>query len=238
MRKKGLDYHLHTVHLGCANQTMTVEALLRRCEEWRMTSIGITDHLNSLDRLPDHEKIARDLQECSADLEVFFGAELNVVSIDPEPQMPYDEEAAQRLGFTYTVAGPHGTYCGDEYDLEKIVKTQHELMVWCLRNPVVDVPLTVDRVPQGFGLDDLVVGRSRIPTGGILDPGKLLDLKGPIPFIPCKPSGNRYRSEVMVTPREPYRSDIADVSERIGQDPVTDHGRKAIQGHSPLGYGP
>ena len=46
----GRDYHIHTHYLGCGNETMQVEAIVRRAEALGLRSIAITDHLNSLDR--------------------------------------------------------------------------------------------------------------------------------------------------------------------------------------------
>jgi len=57
------DFHIHTKHLGCANGTMEVPAIVKEAERLGLTSIGITDHLNSLDRLPLHAPIRREIEE-------------------------------------------------------------------------------------------------------------------------------------------------------------------------------
>ena len=45
------DFHIHTKYLGCANETMELDAIARRCREVGAECIGITDHLNTPDRL-------------------------------------------------------------------------------------------------------------------------------------------------------------------------------------------
>lgn len=37
------DFHMHTTYLKCANETMTVPAILRRCEDLGLETIAITD---------------------------------------------------------------------------------------------------------------------------------------------------------------------------------------------------
>ena len=55
------DLHIHTKYLGCANETMELEAIARRCREVGVECIGITDHLNTPDRLELHRPILADI---------------------------------------------------------------------------------------------------------------------------------------------------------------------------------
>lgn len=52
-----LDLHLHTAHVGCANETMSVPDLLARAEEVGYTHIAITE---SLQRPASRRGAARD----------------------------------------------------------------------------------------------------------------------------------------------------------------------------------
>ena len=54
---KGVDYHIHTEYMKCADSTMTIKAIVRKAEGVGLESIGITDHANSRDDLPKHLKI-------------------------------------------------------------------------------------------------------------------------------------------------------------------------------------
>ena len=46
------DLHIHTKYLGCANETMEVPDIIEECHRLGVTTVGITDHLNTLDQLP------------------------------------------------------------------------------------------------------------------------------------------------------------------------------------------
>ena len=72
-----IDYHIHTHYLKCANETMVVADIVRKCEELGVESLAITDHLNALDRLPGHVSIREDLGKVKSKLDIHFGVELN-----------------------------------------------------------------------------------------------------------------------------------------------------------------
>ena len=131
------DYHLHTLYLKCANATMTIPAIVAKAKELGQTAIGITDHLNTLDKLPLHEDIRRDLEALDAPgIDIHFGVELNFMGCDGE--FAWSEEVRDKLGFQFAIGGIHGTYL-QEYDLAKIVDVQHRHHLATCRNPLVDV---------------------------------------------------------------------------------------------------
>jgi histidinol phosphatase-like PHP family hydrolase len=76
------DFHIHTTYLKCANETMTVPALVRRCEELGLEAIAITDHLNAPEFLPKHDLIKQDLAEIQTGMKIYFGVEVNVIDRD------------------------------------------------------------------------------------------------------------------------------------------------------------
>ena len=130
------DYHIHTAHGGCANETMSLEAIFKAAERQGLESIAITDHLNDRPALPIHEKIKQAIQRCGeTPFELFFGAELNVI---PGVELPYDEDIIRRLGFQFAIGGPHGTHL-DDYDITKLVDRQHRLHLETVANPLIDV---------------------------------------------------------------------------------------------------
>lgn len=132
-----IDYHLHTHYLKCANATMTIPAIVAKAIELGQTAIGITDHLNTLEKLPLHEDIRRDLEALEAPgIDIHFGVELNYLGCDGD--FAYSEEVRDRLGFQFAIGGIHGTYLA-EYDLKKIVDIQHRHHLATCRNPLVDV---------------------------------------------------------------------------------------------------
>ena len=130
------DFHIHTKYLGCANNTMEVPAIIAECHRIGVTILGITDHLNTFDKLPLHVPIRRDIEELDTPIDVFFGVELNYTGCDKE--FAYNEETKEELGFQFAIGGIHSTYL-DTYDVKKIVDIQHRHHLATCENPLVDV---------------------------------------------------------------------------------------------------
>ena len=133
---KGTDYHIHTKYLKCADETMTVPAIVRRCEELGLTSIGIADHLNFRENYYQFAYIKQDVVALDTDLEVFFGVEINL--LNGEGEIPYDEAMRDALGFEFAIGGPHGAYV-DHDDRTKIVETHHRFLCQFAADPLIDV---------------------------------------------------------------------------------------------------
>ena len=70
------DYHIHTKYLKCANETMEIAAIVQRCTELGVTSLGIADHLNSLDQLELHLPIIQDIKAVPSELDVYLGVDV------------------------------------------------------------------------------------------------------------------------------------------------------------------
>jgi len=134
--KRNMDYHIHTLYLKCGDETLTIENIYARCKELGITSIAITDHLNKREYLPEHFKIKRDMEATPTDLEVFFSVELNV--LDRDCTWPYDEEVKMEAGFQFAIGGVHGTWI-DEYDIDRLVRVQHDMLCKCAASPLIDV---------------------------------------------------------------------------------------------------
>ncbi len=130
------DFHIHTKYLGCANETMEVEAIVRTCESLGVTKLGITDHLNTLDKLRLHRPIREDILTLAASVEIYFGVELNFVGVDGE--FAYNDDVREDLGFQFAIGGIHGTYL-EEFDIEKLVAVQHRHHLKTCEDPQVDV---------------------------------------------------------------------------------------------------
>jgi histidinol phosphatase-like PHP family hydrolase len=131
------DFHIHTTYLKCANETMTVPAILRRCEDLGLETIAITDHLNAPQFLPQHEFIKRDLAETETSLEVFFGVEVNVID-KTTGAVSIDETQLRQGGFEVVIGGVHSSY-HEQPDKRSIVDLQQRLMLAVITNPLVDV---------------------------------------------------------------------------------------------------
>ncbi len=131
-----VDFHIHTKYLGCADATMEVAAIVRECERVGVQRLGITDHLNTLDKLDKHVPIKADLHALAPAIDVYFGVELNYLGCDGV--FAYDAGVRERLGFQFAIGGIHGTYL-QEYDLAKIVEIQHRHHLKTCADPLVDV---------------------------------------------------------------------------------------------------
>ena len=130
------DFHIHTKYLGCANETMEIPAIVQECQRLGVTQLGITDHLNSLDKLGRHELIRKDIESLAPEMDVYFGVELNFTAADGG--FAFSAEVKEQYGFQFAIGGIHGTYM-DAYDLRKIVDVQHRHHLKTCRDPLVDV---------------------------------------------------------------------------------------------------
>jgi len=104
------DFHIHaTVHrLGNPQEDMTVANLVRRCEALSYSSIGIVEHLN---RSPKHpvsclEELVKELRSVSSSLDLFVGAELDMV--EEGISVPGARAIKERLGLDYFLGAVHG----------------------------------------------------------------------------------------------------------------------------------
>ncbi len=130
-----LDLHIHTAHVGCANETMSLPALLDRCEELGRTHIAITDHLNGPQHLEPQETIQAELPDYNGPMAVTWGVEGTIA--DPKTgALTVNEEHVERFGYDFVIAGPHGRY--DQTDPASIIDINHRLMLATVRNPLTD----------------------------------------------------------------------------------------------------
>jgi histidinol phosphatase-like PHP family hydrolase len=141
------DMHTHTKYLKCANETMEIPAMVRECQRVGVTALGITDHLNSLDKLPHHLSIRDDLQALAPELDIYFGVELNFVAADGP--FAYNDEVKEEYGFQFAIGGIHSPYM-ETYDLAKMVEIQHRHHLKTCYDPLVDVLVH----PYWFGKGD------------------------------------------------------------------------------------
>lgn len=130
------DFHIHTAYLSCANATMQVPTIAQECRRLGVTSLGITDHLNSTDKLGLHALIKKDIEALDTDVAVYFGAELNFDAADGG--FAFSAEIREQHGFQFAIGGIHATYA-DAYDLKKIVDIQHRHHLKTCRDRLVDV---------------------------------------------------------------------------------------------------
>lgn len=136
MKSPHYDLHMHTKYLGCANGTMEIPAMLAECERLGVKVMGITDHLNTLDKLPLHRPIRDEIAALQTDIAVYFGVELNYQSCDGE--FAYSPEVRDELGFQFAIGGIHSPYV-ESYDLRQIVEIQHRHHLKTCADPLVQV---------------------------------------------------------------------------------------------------
>jgi histidinol phosphatase-like PHP family hydrolase len=130
------DLHIHTKYLGCGNQTMEVDAIVRTCETLGASRLAITDHLNTPDQIELHRPILEDIRRLRTTIPVHFGVELNFTGCD-QPFV-YSRAIQQDIGFQFAIGGIHCSYV-DVYDLAKIIEVQHRHHLATCRDERVDV---------------------------------------------------------------------------------------------------
>jgi histidinol phosphatase-like PHP family hydrolase len=130
------DFHIHTKYLGWANSTMDIQAILGECRRLGVTQLGITDHLNSIDKLPLHIPIKRSIESLIPDIDLFFGVELNFTGAGGE--FAYSSEIKELFGFQFAIGGIHDAYL-DVYDLKRLVDIQHRHHLKTCCDPLVSV---------------------------------------------------------------------------------------------------
>jgi len=129
------DFHIHTKHLKCANETMEIAAIVETCQALGLTAIGISDHWRGLEQRDLHMLIKKDLEGLTPNIDIYFGAEVNdFISGDWD----FTEELMEECGFQYAISGIHDAYI-DEYDLKKIVDIQQKHHLKTCQNPLLDV---------------------------------------------------------------------------------------------------
>ncbi len=131
-----VDFHIHTKYLGCANATMEVPAIIKECERIGVKALGITDHLNTIDKLSLHDPIKRDIAALDAKPDVYFGVELNFLG--PDSDFACNLEIKEQYGFQFAIGGIHSAYL-ETYDLKKLVEIQHRHHLKACFDPVIDV---------------------------------------------------------------------------------------------------
>jgi len=130
------DFHIHTKYLGCANETMEVPAIIQECKRLGVTSLGITEHLNTLDKVDLHVPIRSDIESLEPKMDVYFGVELNFTGADAG--FAYNTEIKEQYGFQFAIGGIHSAYL-ETYDLKNLVDIQHRHHLKTCRDPLVDV---------------------------------------------------------------------------------------------------
>ena len=116
---------------------MDIPAIVGACEALGVTTLGITDHVNSPDDLEFHVPILQDTEGLGdTELEIYFGVELNITGYDEG--FVFSREIAGRYGFQLAIGGIHSTYL-EEYDLRSLVDIQHRHHLKTCQDPLVQV---------------------------------------------------------------------------------------------------
>jgi len=115
---------------------MTLDAIVRGCEQVGLETIGIADHLNRPEDAERNALLRKDIEQLDTPVRVYFGAEVGFAF--KLGRHPLTVEDKQRLGYQYAIGSHHSTYLR-EYDLERIVQVQHEYHLATCADPVIDV---------------------------------------------------------------------------------------------------
>ena len=130
-----IDLHIHTDRCRCGNETMTVPAVLERCQELGYTAIAITDHYNGPQHLEAQHLIREDLRGYDGPLAVTWGVECTVADA-AQGTLTVEADFVDEMGYEFVIGGPHGRY--EETEPEAIIATQHRLMLATIQNPIVN----------------------------------------------------------------------------------------------------
>jgi len=116
---------------------MEIPSIIGECKELGVVSLGITDHLNTLDKLALHRPIQEDIERLEdPDVEVYFGVELNFTEYDRG--FAFDQAIKEEYGFQFAIGGIHSAYL-EEYDAKKLVDIQHRHHLKTCQDPLVHV---------------------------------------------------------------------------------------------------
>jgi histidinol phosphatase-like PHP family hydrolase len=115
---------------------MELPAIVRECTRLGVTELGITDHLNSLDKLDRHLPIRKDIDALNTGLDVYFGVELNFTAVDGG--FAFSPEIKEEYGFQFAIGGIHSTYLNN-YDLKALIDIQHRHHLKTCADPLIDV---------------------------------------------------------------------------------------------------
>ena len=146
------DFHIHTTYLKCANETMTIPAILERCASLGLKTIAITDHFNRPDVMDVHLQTKEDIRQAQSDLEIYFGVEVNVISSETG-EVSINADLVEQAGFEVVIGGVHSSY-HEKPDKRSIIDLQQRLMLQVIANPLIDVlvhPWWFNRLEMGPG---------------------------------------------------------------------------------------
>jgi len=115
---------------------MEIPAIAQECKRLGVTALGITDHLNSLDKLEPHLLIKSGIEASTPEMDIYFGVELNFTAADGG--FAFSPEVKEQYGFQFAIGGIHGTYL-QRYDLKALVDVQHRHHLKTCQDPLVDV---------------------------------------------------------------------------------------------------
>jgi len=96
------DLHIHTVYCGHA-ETMSIEAILRRADEFGLETVCIADHIYSPNEALVPQKIREEAAEYKTNCRVLIGAEIDVAGGYSDGRLVCDVPD----GLDYCLAGVH-----------------------------------------------------------------------------------------------------------------------------------
>ena len=131
------DFHIHAKYIGCGGCDMEPAEIARQSAAAGCTAIAITDHVNDFDWIERHRAAPDDIRAVATDIDVFFGVEVNF--LDPDKGLALTEEMKAEYGVQVAIGGPHHHYLEGEYDLAKIIDSQHDMHLKTCANPLIDV---------------------------------------------------------------------------------------------------
>jgi len=115
---------------------MEIPSIVKECERLGVVSLGITDHLNTLDKLELHVPIREDIEALDTEVEIYFAVELNFTGHDQG--FVFSQEIKEKVGFQFAIGGIHATYL-EQYNLKKLVDIQHRHHLKTCQDPLVQV---------------------------------------------------------------------------------------------------
>ncbi len=152
------DWHIHT-HNSCDEAAMLIPTLIRQAKEKGIEKFGITDHLHTINEMPDIEASRREYLEYQTE-NFHFGIEVSVMTtqvlelIAQGGQAPADwreksdenaalaialtKEDIDRLGIEYVVGGTHWPI-GVPFENQALIRNYHRQNMFLANHPLIDI---------------------------------------------------------------------------------------------------
>ncbi len=152
------DWHIHT-HNSCDEACLLIPTLIKKAREKGIEKFGITDHLHTIQQMPDIEASRREYLEYKTD-NFHFGIEVSCMTLqvielakqeqeissdwreksnkNAELAIALTEDDIDRLGIEYVIGGTHWPI-GVPFEREALIRNYHRQNIFLANHPLVSI---------------------------------------------------------------------------------------------------